>query len=42
VSIKYTNIFHCKTLQNFHKFELFGLKNHMATLMSLHVIVATI
>jgi hypothetical protein len=34
VSIKYTYIFHCKTLQNLPKFGFFGLKtNHLATLM---------
>jgi hypothetical protein len=32
VSIKYTNIFHCKTLQNLLKV---GLKtNHLATLLN--------
>jgi hypothetical protein len=34
MSIKYTNIFHCKTLQNLPKFELFGLKIYrLATLL---------
>jgi hypothetical protein len=34
VSIKYTNILHCKTLQNLPKFGLFFLKtNHLATLL---------
>jgi hypothetical protein len=33
VFIKYTDIFHFKTLQNFPKFGIFGLKtNHLATL----------
>jgi hypothetical protein len=32
-SIKYTNIFHCKTLQKFTQIWIFGLKtNHPATL----------
>jgi hypothetical protein len=31
--IKYTKIFHCKTLQNLTKIGIFGLKtNHLATL----------
>jgi hypothetical protein len=31
--IKYAMIVHCKTLQNLHKFGIFGLKtNHLATL----------
>jgi hypothetical protein len=34
VSIKYTNIFRCKALQNLPKFGFFGLKtNHLATLV---------
>jgi hypothetical protein len=33
VFIKYTDIFHCKTLQNLPKFGFLGLKtNHLATL----------
>jgi hypothetical protein len=33
-SIKYTNIFHCMTLQNLTKIWIFGLKtNHLATLV---------
>jgi hypothetical protein len=32
--IKYTKILHCKTLQNFPKIGIFGLKtNHLATLV---------
>jgi hypothetical protein len=32
VSVNYTNIFHCKALQNLLKFGFFGLKtNHLAT-----------
>jgi hypothetical protein len=32
VFIKYTNIFHCKTLPNLPKLKFFGLKtNHLAT-----------
>jgi hypothetical protein len=38
VSIKYNNIFHCKTLQNLPKFGFFGLKtNHLATLLPLPI-----
>jgi hypothetical protein len=33
MSLKYTNNFHCKTLQNFTQIAVFGLKlNHLATL----------
>jgi hypothetical protein len=35
VSIKYTIIFYCKTLQNFTQIRIFGLKtNHLATMSS--------
>jgi hypothetical protein len=34
MAIKYTNIFHCKTVQNFTKIATFGLKiYHPATLV---------
>jgi hypothetical protein len=34
MSIKYTNIFHCKTLENLSELGFFGLKiNHLATLV---------
>jgi hypothetical protein len=33
--LKYTNIFHCKTLQNVPKIGIFGLKTwHLATLLT--------
>jgi hypothetical protein len=32
VSVKYTNIFHCKTLRNLHKFG-FLVKKNLATLV---------
>jgi hypothetical protein len=36
VSINYTSIFQCKTLQNLPKIWIFGLKtNHLATLLSM-------
>jgi hypothetical protein len=36
MSIKYTNILNCKTLQNVSQFAIFGLKiNHLATLAGL-------
>jgi hypothetical protein len=36
VPIKYTDIFHCKTLQNFPKIWIFGFKtNHLATLSAI-------
>jgi hypothetical protein len=34
MATKYTNIFHCKNLQNLPEIEIFGLKiNHLATLV---------
>jgi hypothetical protein len=35
MATKYTNIFHCQTLQNLPKIGIFGLKiNHVATLVN--------
>jgi hypothetical protein len=36
MAIKYTNIFHCKSLQNLPQIRIFGLKlcHHLATLRS--------
>jgi hypothetical protein len=40
MAVKYANIFHCKTLQNFTQFGIFGLKiNHLATLEDWRAIV---
>jgi hypothetical protein len=34
MDVKYTNNFHCKTVQNLPNFGIFGLKrNHLATLV---------
>jgi hypothetical protein len=39
--IQYTNIFHCKTLQNVAKLKIFGLKiNHLASLIGNRVLSA--
>jgi hypothetical protein len=38
MSIKYTNILHCKTLRKVPKFRFFGLKtNHLANLLRLRL-----